>query len=85
MGRAKPKAIKDKPTALAGSQLFQQAYYDLDSERAVGMSVGKIPYSAIRFYAHINEFSNAQIHALHIIVARMDAANLQYIANQHKK
>jgi hypothetical protein len=85
MGRKKPKAMVEKPLPGPGNTLFQQAFYDLDGERQIGMSVGKIPWSAVRYYAQINEFSNAQTIALHYLIARMDAANLKHMADSIKK
>ena len=76
MGRAKPKAMLDRPQPLAGTELYLQAFYHLDGERQIGMSIGRIPWSAVEHYADVGEFTAAQTIALHKLIGKMDAANL---------
>ena len=84
MGLAKPVAMAEKPEALPGNTLWLKAFYDLDGERQVGMSVGRIPWSAVDYYATVYEFTTPQRIALHYLVGRMDAANLERISEQIK-
>ena len=74
----------EKPKPLAGTELYLQAFYDLDGERQVGMSIGRIPWSAVEHYAQVYEFSEAQVVALHRLIVKMDAANLNRIRAQAK-
>ena len=76
MRRSKPQAMVDKPQPLAGTELYLQAFYHLDGERQIGMSIGRIPWSAVQHYAVVGEFSEAQTIALHLLIGKMDAANL---------
>jgi hypothetical protein len=85
MGRAKPQKMAEKPQPLPGNTLYQQAFYSLDGERAIGMSVGRIPWSAVEHYGRTYDFTESQMLALHYLIMKMDAANLQYLSSLHKK
>jgi hypothetical protein len=84
MGRIVPQAIANKPTLQAGNDLYLQAFYDLDSERQIGMSVGRIPWSAIEHYATLIELDYHQRYSLHRLIVSMDRAHLNRIAEKMK-
>lgn len=85
MGRQKPEVMRNKPIVRPGNTLYLQAFYDLDGERQIGMSIGRIPWSSVHHYAGVYAFSDAQTHALHYLIGRMDAVNLQYIGESMKR
>lgn len=64
------------PQLIDGSHSFYNAFWDLDSERAIGMQPGRIPYSAIRKYAMNHGISDSDVF-IRIIMA-MDKAYLSH-------
>lgn len=85
MGRAVPQKIAEPPPLPHNGVLYYQAFSDLDSERHIGMSVGRIPWSAVETYAAVNEFDPYQTHALHYVVGKLDAVQLRHIHSASKK
>lgn len=84
MGRATPKAIANKPKISPGNALFYSAFQTLDGERQIGMSLGPIPWSMVRYYATTYEFSDSQETALYYVISQMDAAKLNYVHETNK-
>ena len=80
MGRAKPQAFRERPSVDAGNELYLNAFYELDGERHIGMSIGRIPWSAIQFYADHNGFDDNQTEALHMLIQKLDAVHLQRLS-----
>lgn len=80
LGKKTPSRFVDKPRPLPGANLYLQAFYDLDSERAQGyMSQGRIPWSAIQHYATVVGFDYELTCNLHHLIKHMDSAHLERI------
>lgn len=46
-----PQAYLDRPKVAPENEFFWHAFWDLNTERQIGMSAGPIPFSAIGAYA----------------------------------
>lgn len=50
-GKEPPQQLYEQPELTDVESYYLDAFYILSSERSIGMSLGPIPYSAIRSYA----------------------------------
>lgn len=71
-----PDRILNAPTIRFGLDFFLQAFFDLDSERAVGFGLGRIPWHSIRQYADEFELEGEYRESLFFFIHRMDTAYL---------
>lgn len=83
-GKNLPKFILESPELTLGLDLYYDAYWELDGDRAVGMSVGRIPWTATADYAIAHEFSEDQRSALFHFVRVLDSAYLKYHSEKSK-
>jgi hypothetical protein len=51
-GKEPPSQLYEQPELSDVETYYWDAFHILGSERSIGLSLGPIPYSAIRFYAH---------------------------------
>lgn len=72
-----PERVLQAPTLQRGLQLYLQAFFDLDAERSRGMSVGRIPWSAIVRYAEHLDLDEDQTDSLIYFLGAMDAEHLK--------
>lgn len=79
-----PDRIANAPRLTAGLDLFLQAFFDLDSERASGMDRTPIPWVSIKQYAEFYKFSEEQTEDLFFLVRRMDNAHLKRLREKDK-
>lgn len=81
MRKALPTNIANAPELDPGLDLFYNAFFDLDSERAMAaMGVGRIPSSAIRAYAHEFDLDERQSEQLSDYITQMDSAFIKYMS-----
>jgi hypothetical protein len=69
-----PERFLKAPVLTEGLRLYLNAFFDLDTERVNGMSIGRIPMSAVRQYAAEFGFDEEQYYALTCHIKAMDAA-----------
>lgn len=83
-GKAIPERIKNAPVLNNGLELYLKAFFDLDTERATGFSIGRIPFSAVAFYATYYRFDELQSERLLYFIRSMDAEYCNYIEAKNK-
>lgn len=76
IGQPLPERIANAPQLILGSELYLQAFFDLDSERSHGMGLTRIPWSSIKNYAVTFDFDQRQTEDLFYYIRKIDEANL---------
>jgi len=64
---------------------FLRAFWDLDSERQVGMALGRIPRSKVFHYGSEAGLDSAMMDVLWRLIQRMDAAYLTWVQKEQEK
>lgn len=77
-----PDCVLNKPKLHIGLSIYLDAFFDLDSERSIGMVQGRIPWSKIVMYAQYNSFDEEQSDNLIYFIKKMDTA---YLKRSEKK
>lgn len=77
-GMPLPKKIQNAPELIIGLDFYFNAFEDLHLERAVGLTEGRIPLSAIKSYSMDLELDEEQRDNMVVYIQRMDAAYLNY-------
>lgn len=72
--------IKNAPELLPGLNIYYDAFLELSTCRAIGMSLGYIPWTAIKEYGEVYQFDSEQTEDLFYFVREMDQAFLKYHA-----
>lgn len=80
-----PRKIRDAPRLHLGLELYYDAFWELSTCRAAGMSLGPIPWSAIKDYAETFELDEAQQEDLFYLVRAMDNAYLDHRSKEKPK
>jgi hypothetical protein len=83
-GEPLPDRIANAPKLRLGLQLYFNAFFDLDSERAQGFTIGRIPWIAICRYAEFYGFDEEQSQALLYFIKAMDTVHLKRIEGKTK-
>lgn len=83
--RAIPVKIMNAPQLLPGLGIYFQAFMALSSCRPLGMSEGRIPWTAAFQYGQALDMSAEEFEDLWILVSLMDAAYLTYRKSQADK
>lgn len=65
--------------------VFLRAFWDLNTERTIGMSEGRIPWSAIVRYGLYNGYSRDIIDTLVHVVKSLDATYLAWVEKNRPK
>lgn len=85
VGQQLPDRIANAPELIQGSELYLQAFFDLDCERSHGMGLTRIPWSSIKDYAIAFDFSVRQTEDLFYYIRALDSANLIYLEERMPK
>ena len=72
-----PEYLKEPRLNIALS-LYYDAYLNLSGSRQQSMSVGTIPWVAVREYGMYNDFDDYQLYLLHKTVQSLDAAYINW-------
>jgi hypothetical protein len=64
---------------------YIESFFELSTERSVGMGIGPIPWSSIFNYASAHEFIGSDYHTFHSIIRSMDSHYLRMKANDSKR
>jgi hypothetical protein len=64
--------------------LYLSAFFELDSERKIGFSIGRIGWMSIKEYALTFEFDDVQTEDLLYFVKEMDRAYIEHVRLQLK-
>ena len=81
-GRPIPDSILNAPELTIGLELYLEAFFDLNHDRQIGMTLSPIPWSAMQRYAKHYDFTAEQTEVLFFLLPRLDAA---YIEQENKK
>ena len=76
--RELPEKIANAPVLFFGSDLWLEAFYDLSSERQVGMALGPIPWSSVHLYGQVYGIAGEQLEDLHWYITRLDVEYIKY-------
>jgi hypothetical protein len=77
--------VTDAPTLFLGLEFVYSSFWDLSSDRSVGMGTGPIPYSSIIRYADRFNLSSEETEEFAYLLREMDSEFLDYIAQQREK
>lgn len=62
-----------------GDEFYLSAFWDLCTERSIGMSVGPIPWNRIREYSEFAGLDRPNAFAFAAIIRKLDATYLEHL------
>lgn len=84
-GRPLPPAIVNAPELLPGLELFYAAFTDLCTCRAIGMSVGPIPWDKAMAWGRHFGLSADDLDYLWDMVSALDDAYMRHLREDHDR
>lgn len=78
-----PERIQNAPELEQTWQLYYQGFLDLNSTRAMGMSMGPISYMTMVEYCFVNNVDGEQREDFIWLVARLDQKYLKWSNKEH--
>lgn len=84
-GAPLPDHIQNAPTLTNGLQLYYNAFQDLSSCRAIGMSLGPIPWTALDQFCERYEIDGDQREDFFYHVSTLDEAYRGHLEKQAEK
>lgn len=84
-GTPLPERIKNAPSLRIGLSLYYEAFFELDSERSIGMMLGSIPRSKIIDYADRYEFGYELTEDFVYLIRAMDNAHLAKMREKNEQ
>ena len=73
-----PEKFKNVPDLIPGLSLYFNAFFDLTTNRQLGMSLGPIPFNSIIQYGEYYQFNSDEMFDLIYFIREMDNAYLDY-------
>ena len=67
-----PEAIKNAPELLPGLEFYYDTFWELDSCRQQGMSLGPIPWTAIQKFGEVMKLDEETLDDLHYFIRSLD-------------
>lgn len=83
-GQPIPARIANAPELHIGLELFINAFFDLDTERQAGYSIGPIPWSKIKEYSVAYAFDEDLTEDLFYFVKALDNAHMKRLEAESK-
>lgn len=83
MGGELPERIANAPKLTLGLSFYLQAFFDLDADRAIGMSIGRIPWTSVLSYASFHELDTDETELLIKYVEAIDTTYLKHQSEKH--
>lgn len=80
-----PEFLQNEPTVADHLLFFYDAFWELDSERQLGMVAGPVPWSSIMLYANTLCLDEYQTDLLMYFIRAMDRVYLKFHADKNKK
>ncbi len=77
--------ISEIPLVSEKAKFFFRAFYELESDRQVGMDTGPIPFTAINQYAHEYGLNKREREAFNRIIRRIDDKVIMLRAEKRKR
>jgi hypothetical protein len=84
-GRKAPAWFENHTELLPTEYFYIEAFWSLNSDRQLGMSVGPIPWSVIQEYGTAKGLDCGNIEALHIVVRCMDQVFLRFMREEQER
>lgn len=84
-GREPPPWYENEPYLAPGLSWYVKAFWDLDSERQLGMSLGRVPRSAARKYGSDAGLGEAMMDVFWRLIMALDSAYLKYVSDEQEK
>lgn len=75
----------EKPELEPGEDFYIGAFWDLSTERQVGMVLGRIPYSRARAYGRRAGLRGAMLDAFWVIIRELDDGYSEWMSQEYKK
>jgi hypothetical protein len=79
-----PDFLANKPRCPEWAQLYMEAYWDLNGDRA-GMGDGRVLWTAMHMWARAHQLSKRQEQDLVYYVKHMDTVLLEHLAKKKPK
>lgn len=77
--------LDKRPELMAGLEFVMRAFYDLSTDRQIGMAPGPIPFSSIARYGELFEMATGELMEFKYMIVRMDDAYLEYLSKKNGK
>jgi hypothetical protein len=84
-GAPTPTWLEEAPDAWSGDSFYMKAFWDLSTERAIGFTIGPIPWQAIRLYASANGLPQYMMRLFESVIRAMDEVYMQHAEETRKK
>jgi hypothetical protein len=78
MGMPLPEAYANKPTLLTGLEFYWKAFWELSSDRSLGMAEGPIPWSSLDRYAVRYDIFDEEFYRFSSIIRTMDSEYMKF-------
>jgi hypothetical protein len=76
------RVLDKRPRLTEGEAWFMRPFFDLSTCRAIGMSIGQIPWTAIDAYGRGRRMEPDVLDTFTFVIREMDAEYLKYVAEQ---
>lgn len=84
-GTPLPDKIKNRPYLIDGLMFYWRAFWELSTDRDIGMGEGPIKWSTVNTYAIRHDVQGDEFDILVLIMKGMDTVYLEKRAAQNKK
>jgi hypothetical protein len=85
MGMPLPDAIANKPELVLGLEMYWRAFWELSTDRAIGMAEGPIPWSSMNRYAIRYGLHDEDYDRFVLIIKGMDREYIGYRNAENNK
>lgn len=73
-----PEWFLERPLLLEGEQFYLEAFWELSTERAIGWSIGPIPWRAIRSYGYDAKLDDDVLRVFCRVIRELDEVYLKW-------
>ncbi len=80
-----PEKIKNAPQLGFGLNIFYDAYFNLETCRLNGMSMGRIPWTAVQNYCESKGFTEEQTASAQLYIKMMDTEYIKFSDSKNGK
>lgn len=80
-----PDWVGERPDLEPGDEFFLRAFWDLSTERAIGMSLGPIPTSRLDSYGHAKGLDSDTMELFRVVIRMLDDTYLKWATDQQKR
>lgn len=85
LGMPLPAVMANKPRLLMGLDFYWRAFWELSTDRDIGMAEGPIPWTAMNQWAIRYNIVNYEFDRFVILIKGMDSVYIDHRTKQHKK